>query len=137
MDLCRGQAAVVMDADLQDPPEVILEMVAKWRGATTSSTARRSRAGEGRLQAAHGEVSPGLRLDDPHQGAVDTGDFRLMSRRVLDAMRGSANRTGSCAGLVGWVGYKQVAVEYDRHARFAGETKYPLKKMLAFAADGI
>lgn len=139
MDLCRGQAAVVMDADLQDPPEVILEMVAKWReGYDVVYGKRRSRAGEGVFKLLTAKLFyRAFASMIPIKVPLDTGDFRLMSRRVLDAMRGLGESHRFVRGLVAWVGYKQVAVEYDRHARFAGETKYPLKKMLAFAADGI
>ncbi len=139
MDLSRGKAVVVMDADLQDPPEVIVEMVAKWReGYDVVYGRRRSRVGETWFKLFTARVFYRLfAAMIPIEVPLDAGDFRLMSRRVILTMRGLSETHRFIRGLVSWVGFKQTAVEYDRAARAAGETKYPLKKMLAFAFDGI
>ena len=139
MDLTRGKAVVVMDADLQDPPEVILDMVAKWReGYDVVYGKRRSRAGETWFKLFTAKMFyRAFAAMIPIQVPLDTGDFRLVSRRVITALKSLRESHRFIRGLVSWIGFKQTAVEYDRHARAAGETKYPLKKMLAFAADGI
>lgn len=139
VDKSRGEAVVVMDADLQDPPEVIVEMVAKWRaGYDVVYGRRRSRQGESFFKLITAKVFYRVfAAMIPIAVPLDTGDFRLMSRRVVQTLRALDETHRFVRGLVAWVGFKQTAVEYDRHARFAGETKYPLKKMLAFAADGI
>ncbi|MDB4943530.1 MAG: hypothetical protein JWP97_3064 [Labilithrix sp.] len=139
MDASRGRAVVVMDADLQDPPEVILEMVKKWReGYDVVYGRRRSRAGETPFKLLTAKLFYRLfAAMIPIEVPLDTGDFRLMSRRVVVAMRSLRETHLFVRGLVAWLGFKQTAVEYDRAARLAGETKYPLRKMLAFAFDGI
>ncbi len=139
MDAARGKAVVVMDADLQDPPEVILEMVAKWHeGYDVVYGRRRSRAGETPFKLFTAKIFYRLfAAMIPIEVPLDTGDFRLMSRRVVVAMRELRETHLFVRGLVAWLGFKQTAVEYDRQARVAGETKYPLRKMLAFAFDGI
>ena len=139
MDAARGKAVVVMDADLQDPPEVILDMVGKWReGYDVVYGRRRSRAGETRFKLFTAKIFYRLfAAMIPIEVPLDTGDFRLMSRRVVVAMRELRETHLFVRGLVAWLGFKQTAVEYDRAARVAGETKYPLRKMLAFAFDGI
>lgn len=139
VDRADGQAVIVMDADLQDPPEVIREMVAEWRnGYDVVYGVRRSRAGETLFKKATAAVyyrvlRAMLGIDIP----VDAGDFRLMSRPVVLALRALRERHRFVRGMVAWVGFRQCAVEYDRQARFAGETKYPLRKMIRFAVDGI
>lgn len=139
MDKSHGKAVVVMDADLQDPPEVVVEMVAKWReGFDVVYGRRRSRAGESAFKLGTAALFYRLfRVLIPIDVPLDTGDFRLMSRRVVNTMRGLRESHRFVRGLVSWVGFKQTAVDYDRSARVAGETKYPLGKMLAFAIDGI
>ena len=139
MDAARGKAVVVMDADLQDPPEVILEMVAKWRdGYDVVYGRRRSRAGETPFKLLTAKAFYRLfAAMIPIEVPLDTGDFRLMSRRVVVAMCELRETHLFVRGLVAWLGFKQTAVDYDREARAAGETKYPLRKMLAFAFDGI
>ncbi|MBX3203318.1 MAG: glycosyltransferase [Labilithrix sp.] len=139
MEKSRGRAVVVMDADLQDPPEVILEMVAKWReGYDVVYGRRRSREGESAFKLVTAKLFYRVFATlIPIEVPLDTGDFRLMSRRVVTTMRGLRESHRFVRGLVAWVGFKQTAVEYDRAARAAGETKYPLKKMIAFAIDGI
>lgn len=139
MDKSRGRAVVVMDADLQDPPEVILEMVEKWRqGYDVVYGRRRSRAGESWFKLITAKIFYRVfAAMIPIEVPLDTGDFRLMSRRVVTTMRGLRETHRFVRGLVAWVGFKQTAVEYDRAPRAAGETKYPLRKMIAFAMDGI
>ena len=139
IDYARGEAVVVMDADLQDPPEVVLEMVEKWReGYDVVYGKRRSRAGETwfKLVTARWFYRIFAAMI-PIEVPLDTGDFRLMSRRVVVALRELREVHRFVRGMVSWVGFKQTAVLYDRAGRFAGETKYPLKKMIRFAVDGI
>jgi glycosyltransferase involved in cell wall biosynthesis len=139
MDRADGDAVVIMDADLQDPPEVVREMVALWKqGYDVVYAVRNKRHGETlfkRLTAAgfYRALRALTGVDIP----VDTGDFRLMSRPVVLTMRALRERHRFVRGLVAWAGFRQTAVKYDRHERYAGETKYPLHKMLRFAADGI
>lgn len=139
MDAARGKAVVVMDADLQDPPEVILEMMERWRdGYDVVYGRRRSREGETFFKLVTAKIFYRLfAAMIPIEVPLDTGDFRLISRRVVLTMRELRETHRFVRGLVAWVGFKQTAVEYDRAARAAGETKYPLRKMLAFAVDGI
>ena len=139
MDYARGEAVVVMDADLQDPPEVVLEMIAKWReGYDVVYGKRRSRAGETwfKLVTARWFYRIFAAMI-PIEVPLDTGDFRLMSRRVVVALRELREVHRFVRGMVSWIGFKQTAVLYDRAGRFAGETKYPLRKMIRFAVDGI
>jgi polyisoprenyl-phosphate glycosyltransferase len=139
LDHARGEAVVVMDADLQDPPEVVLEMVAKWRqGYDVVYGKRRSREGETRLKLLTAKWFYRIfaRMI-PIEVPLDTGDFRLMSRRVVTVLSGLREMHRFVRGMVAWLGFKQTAVVYDRPVRFAGETKYPLSKMLRFAIDGI
>jgi dolichol-phosphate mannosyltransferase len=139
VDFARGEAVVVMDADLQDPPEVVLEMVAKWRaGFDVVYGRRRQRQGETwfkllTARAFYRVFAAMIPIEVP----LDTGDFRLMSRRVVVALRELRETHRFVRGMVAWVGFKQTEVLYDRPARFAGETKYPLRKMVRFALDGI
>lgn len=139
MDYARGDAVVVIDADLQDPPELILEMVSKWReGYEVVYAVRAEREGESWFKLATAKafyriVYKITDVDIP----LDTGDFRLLDRKVVDAMNSMRERHRFLRGMSSWVGFKQVGVEYKRSARFAGETKYPLKKMLKFAVDAI
>ncbi len=139
LDHARGKAVVVMDADLQDPPEVVLDMVEKWReGFDVVYGQRRARKGETIFKRATAAVFYRLLTSMiPIEVAVDTGDFRLMSRRVVIALRELRETHRFVRGMVAWIGFKQTAVLYERPGRFAGETKYPLRKMLRFAIDGI
>jgi dolichol-phosphate mannosyltransferase len=140
LDHAEGDAVVVMDADLQDPPEVVAAMVTRWReGYDVVYGVRRKRHGETwfkRLTAA-----AFYRILRAMLGGVsipaDAGDFRLMSRAVVLTLRALREQHRFVRGMVAWVGFKQVAVEYERPARFAGETKFPVRKMLRFAVDGI
>jgi glycosyltransferase involved in cell wall biosynthesis len=139
MDRAEGEAVVVMDADLQDPPEVVREMLVRWReGFDVVYAVRQRRLGETWFK----RVSASLfyRLFRAILGfdvALDAGDFRLMSRPVVLTLRSLRERHRFIRGLVGWVGFRQASVGYTRQQRFAGVTKYPLRKMLGFAFDGI
>ncbi|MBQ9915115.1 MAG: glycosyltransferase family 2 protein, partial [Clostridia bacterium] len=139
MDHASGQAVVVIDADLQDPPEVILEMIAKWKeGYDVVYGQRISRKGESffkkfTAKAFYRLLRSLTNVDIP----VDTGDFRLIDRKVCDVLSGLTEKNRYVRGLVSWSGFRQTAVRFHREERFAGETKYPLKKMLKFAIDGI
>jgi dolichol-phosphate mannosyltransferase len=130
---------VLIDADLQDPPEVIGEMLARWRdGYDVAYGVRTDRPGESPFKRATAKFFYRIlrRLSDT-EIPRDVGDFRLMDRRVVEALRTMPERARFIRGMVSWVGYRQIAVPYRREARFAGETKYPLFKMLGFAADGV
>lgn len=139
MDEARGDAVVVLDADLQDPPEVVPEMLAKWRdGWQVVYGVRTERKGESRfkLWSAHMFYRVLNYLSDTPI-PLDAGDFRLMDRDVVMALRGMPERDRFVRGMVSWVGFRQLALPYDRAARFAGSTKYPLRKMIRFASNGI
>jgi glycosyltransferase involved in cell wall biosynthesis len=139
LDAAQGDAVVLIDADLQDPPELIPTMVRRWtEGYDVVYAVRRNRAGESKFKLltarAFYRITRRLtKVSIP----VDTGDFRLMSRRVVDALKTIRERHRFIRGLVSWVGYSQAAVEYDRDQRYTGSTKYPVSKMLRFAIDGI
>jgi dolichol-phosphate mannosyltransferase len=139
IDMAEGDAVVIMDADLQDPPEVVVEMIGRWReGFDVVYGVRRSRAGETAFKRATAAVF--YRLLNSMLGVsipVDAGDFRLVSRPVVMTLRALRERHRFVRGMVAWVGFKQSALYYDREARFAGETKYPFSKMLRFAVDAI
>jgi len=139
IDYARGKAVVVMDADLQDPPEVVLAMVEKWReGFDVVYGKRRSREGETFFKLLTAAIFYRVfAAMIPIEVPLDTGDFRLMSRAVVVALRELRETHRFVRGMVAWVGFKQTAVLYDRPGRFAGETKYPLRKMIRFAVDGI
>jgi dolichol-phosphate mannosyltransferase len=140
LDLCRGSAILIIDADLQDPPELLPAMFAAMReqGADVVYGVRKSRAGETAFKraTAHGFyrlLSRATEVDIP----LDAGDFRLMSRRALDALLAMPEQARFIRGMVAWIGFKQVPVAYDRAERFAGATKYPFGKMLRFALDAL
>lgn len=139
MDYASGKAIVVIDADLQDPPRVILDMIAKWKeGYEVVYGQRLKRKGETifkKLTAKlfYRTLRSMTNVDIP----VDTGDFRLIDRKVCDALKALPERNRFVRGLVSWVGFKQTGVEFVREERFAGETKYPLRKMIRFATDAI
>jgi glycosyltransferase involved in cell wall biosynthesis len=139
LEHAAGDAVVLIDADLQDPPEVIPEMVERWRaGVDVVYGARTEREGETALKlwTAKTFCRTLNRLSDVDI-PLDTGDFRLMDRKVVDALLAMPERDRFVRGMVAWVGFRQEPVHYSRAARFAGRTKYPLKKMLRFASDGI
>ncbi len=139
IDAASGDAVVLIDADLQDPPEVVHEMIAKWReGYDVIYGTRTERPGESafKLATARGFYRLLNHLSDVPI-PLDTGDFRLMSRPVVDTLRSMPERDRFVRGMVSWVGFKQIALPYKRAERFAGQSKYPLRKMLRFATDGI
>lgn len=140
LDLSRGGTVMIIDADLQDPPELLGDMLAVMRreDADVVFGVRRSRAGETAFKraTAHGFyrlLSRATEVDIP----LDAGDFRLMSRRALAALLAMPEQARFVRGMVAWIGFKQVPFPYDRQERFAGETKYPLRKMLRFAFDAL
>ena len=139
VDMAEGDAVVIMDADLQDPPEVVVEMMEKFReGFDVVYGVRKSRAGETAFKTLTASVF--YRVLNSFLGVqipVDAGDFRLVSRPVVLTLRALRERHRFVRGMVAWVGFKQTALYYDREARFAGETKYPFSKMLRFALDAI
>lgn len=139
IEVARGDAVVLMDADLQDPPEVVGEMIALWRQGfdvvygTRSARPADSMVKRGTARLFYTVINRLSEVPIP----IDTGDFRLMSRPVVDVLRRMPERHRFIRGMVSWVGFRQTALHYERPERFAGQTKYPLGKMLAFAADGI
>jgi glycosyltransferase involved in cell wall biosynthesis len=139
LDTARGDAVVLIDADLQDPPELIPAMVQRWReGYDVVYAVRRKRKGESRFKIMTASIFYRMtRRLTKVAIPVDAGDFRLMSRRVVDALKAIRERHRFIRGLVSWVGYPQTALEYDRDSRFSGESKYPFSKMFRFAIDGI
>jgi glycosyltransferase involved in cell wall biosynthesis len=139
LDFAEGDAVVIMDADLQDPPEAVLEMIPLWReGYEVVHAVRRHRAGESRLKlwTAHNFYRVLQRLSDV-EIPVDTGDFRLVNRRVADVVRQMREPDRYLRGMFAWVGFRQTTVTYDRDARFAGKTKISWPRMISFAIDGI
>lgn len=139
MDYARGDAVVIIDADLQDPPEVVLELVKKWKeGYEVVYAIRAEREGETRFKLWTASLFYRLiyRITDV-KIPLDTGDFRLIDRKVVNVMNGMREKHRFLRGMGAWVGFKQIGVEYKRAARFSGETKYPLKKMLRLAINAI
>jgi dolichol-phosphate mannosyltransferase len=135
----RGDAAVIMDADLQDPPEVVPEMIRVWQeGYDVVYGVRTDREGETRFKLFTARLFYRLirRMSDT-EIPLDTGDFRLLDRKVVDAVVAMPERDRFLRGMVSWTGFRQTGVPYRRAARFAGETKYPLPKMVRFALDGM
>ena len=134
-----GDAILIIDADLQDPPELIPEMLALWeQGNEVIYGERKSREGESRFKLFTAKMFYKTlnRLSDVDI-PKNTGDFRLVDRKVVDTINSMPEHNKFLRGLFSWVGYKQYAYKYERKERFAGKTKYPLKKMLKLAADGI
>jgi dolichol-phosphate mannosyltransferase len=139
LDQTRGEVVVILDADLQDPPELIPQMIADWRdGYDVVYGQRRTRAGESATKKFFAfafyrifEKVAGLKVPR------DTGDFRLMDRRAVDALQSLRERHRFVRGMVSWIGYHQKALLYDRPERFAGTTKYPFRKSLFLAIDAI
>jgi polyisoprenyl-phosphate glycosyltransferase len=139
IDLAQSDAVVIIDADLQDPPEVIAQFIEKWQeGYDVVYGVREQRAGESPLKLLTAAIFYKLlkrltKIDIP----VDVGDFRLMSQRVVSQFKTIRERDRFVRGLISWVGFKQIGVAYARDKRYAGETKYPYRKMMKFALDGI
>jgi polyisoprenyl-phosphate glycosyltransferase len=139
LDHALGDAVVMLDADLQDPPEVIPKLIEQWRaGADVVYAVRSARAGETRFKLVTARWFYRLmnRLS-PIELQEDSGDFRLMSRRALDALLAMRERSRYLRGMTVWVGFTQAAVPYERDARHAGETKYTLRRMLRFSLDAV
>lgn len=139
MDYAGGNAIVVIDADLQDPPEVIPEMIQKWSGGYDVVFGKRlKRKGETFFKKLTAKFFYRfLRSMTDVDIPVDAGDFRLIDRKVCDALKSANEKSRYIRGLISWLGFRQTFVEYVRDKRFAGETKYPLKKMIKFALDAI
>jgi len=134
-----GDAVVIIDADLQDPPEVIPQMVALWReGNDVVYGVRIEREGESQFKLWTAKVFYRLinRLSETKM-PLDAGDFRLLDRRVVEVIKTMPERARFLRGMVSWAGFRQVSLPYDRAARHAGDSKYPLRKMIHFAMDGI
>ena len=139
IDSAEGDAVVIIDADLQDPPEVIYEMVKKWEeGFDVVYGKRIERKGESIIKKLTAKAFYRILnfLSDVYI-PVDTGDFRLISKEVVSCLRQMPEKDRFLRGMISWVGFKQIALPYERAERFAGKSKYPLKKMLSFATDGI
>ena len=140
LDLCRGDHVLIIDADLQDPPELLPEMLEAMRReqADVVYGLRRTRKGDTAFKRATAHLfyrllSRATEVEIP----VDTGDFRLISRRALDALLAMPEQARFIRGMVAWIGFRQVPFAYNREERFAGETKYPLRKMMRFAFDAL
>ncbi len=140
LDLCRGQLVLIIDADLQDPPELLPAMMETMvrEGADVVYGLRTQRAGETHFKRATAAgfyrlLARATEVDIP----VDAGDFRLMSRRALDALLAMPEQARFIRGMVAWIGFRQVPFPYKRDERFAGVTKYPLSKMIRFALDAL
>ncbi|GGA45433.1 glycosyltransferase family 2 protein [Paenibacillus physcomitrellae] len=139
MDYACGDAVVIIDADLQDPPELIHTMIARWKeGYEVVYAQRIKRKGETWFKKwSAGAFYRLLRAASDTPIPVDTGDFRLMDRKVVNELKKLPENNRFVRGLVSWVGFRQIAVEFERDERLAGETKYPLKRMLKLSLDGI
>jgi dolichol-phosphate mannosyltransferase len=139
LSLCRGRRILIIDADLQDPPELLGEMMRLMdAGADVVYGQRSERRGESWLKQTSASLFYSLlsRLTEVPV-PVDTGDFRLISARVLKALQSMPEQHRFIRGMIAWIGFKQVPLHYERDARFAGATKYPLRKMVSFALDAI
>ncbi len=139
LDYCQGKAVVIIDADLQDPPEVILDMIAKWHeGFDVVYAVRAEREGESWFKLFTASLFYRIiyRITDVNI-PLDTGDFRLLDRQVVDVLNQMRERHRFLRGMSAWVGFKQVGISYRRAARLAGETKYPFKKMLRLAINAV
>jgi polyisoprenyl-phosphate glycosyltransferase len=139
MDYSRGEAVIIIDADLQDPPEVILALIDKWReGFEVVYAVREERQGESWFKRATASLFYRLiyRITDVDI-PMDAGDFRLMDRKVIAVLKQMREKHRFLRGMSAWVGFKQVGVPYKRQPRFAGETKYPLRKMVKLALNAV
>jgi polyisoprenyl-phosphate glycosyltransferase len=139
MDYAQGEAVVLIDADLQDPPELILEMIQKWKeGYQVVYAVRSERKGETWFKLFTAKLFYRLiyRITDVNI-PLDTGDFRLMDRRVIETLRHMRERHRFIRGMTSWVGFRQTGVQYVRQERFTGQTSYPLRRMVKFASDAI
>ncbi len=139
VDKARGDAIVIIDADLQDPPEIIPDMVSLWQqGYDVVYAKRKKRKGESAFKLMTAKLFYRfLASMTDIKIPTDTGDFRLIDKQVAEVFRKMPERNRFIRGMISWIGFHQIPLEYERDERFAGETKYPLKKMLKFASDGI
>ena len=139
IDLAKGDAVVVIDADLQDPPETIKLFIEKWQdGYDVVYGVREKREGESKMKLLTAHLFYRiLKALTNIEIPLDVGDFRLMSRQAVDRFKQLREKDRYVRGLVSWIGFKQIGVHYARDKRYAGETKYPYKKMIKFALDGI
>ncbi len=140
MHHATGDAVILLDADLQDPPELLPEMIRLWEteGWDVIYGVRRSRAGESKFKLLTAALFyRGLQKLTNVEIPADTGDFRLMDRKVVDALNAMGEQHRFLRGMSAWVGFKQYGLAYDRDARAAGETKYPLRKMVKLAMDAV
>lgn len=139
IDFAKGDAVVVIDADLQDPPEIIKDFVIKWQeGYDVVYGVREKRPGETGMKIFTANLFYRILKRLTHVDIpIDVGDFRLMSKRVVKQFRKFREQDRFVRGLVSWVGYNQIGIPYSREKRYAGETKYPYAKMLKFAIDGL
>ena len=138
-DFARGDAVVIIDADLQDPPEVILELIARWReGYEVVYAVRAEREGESWFKKATASLFYRLiyRITDV-KIPLDSGDFRLLDRKVVEVLKTMRERHRFPRGMAAWVGFRQIGVAYKRAVRYSGETKYPFKKMFRLALNAI
>lgn len=139
LDYSRGEAVIIMDADLQDPPEVLPDLIQQWReGYEIVYAVRSSRQGESffkRITASffYRMINRITDVDIP----LDTGDFRLLDRKAVEALKTMRERHRFPRAMAAWVGFRQIGVEYDRASRFAGETKYPFRKMFRLAINAV
>lgn len=139
LKLSSGDAVIIIDADLQDPPELIPQMISLWEnGNDVIYAKRKSREGETKFKLFSAKMFYNI-LNDLSDVSIpkDTGDFRLADRKVVDVINSLPEHNKFFRGLFSWVGFKQAPIEYERKERFAGETKYPLNKMIKLAKDGI
>jgi glycosyltransferase involved in cell wall biosynthesis len=139
LDYAQGDAVVIIDADLQDPPEVILDMIERWKeGYEVVYAVRTQRKGETWFKEFTAKLFYRIiyRITDVDI-PLDTGDFRLMDRKAVEAIKGMRERHRFIRGMTSWVGFRQAGVYYVREERFAGETHYPFRKMFRFALDAI
>lgn len=140
LDLCSGERILIIDADLQDPPELLPEMMAEMdrQRADVVYAVRRARAGETAFKRSSAKLFyRGLSKLADIEIPLDTGDFRLMSRRALDALLSLPEQARFIRGMVAWIGFRQVPIAYDRAERHAGRTSYPLSKMVGLALDAV
>jgi len=139
LDYAQGEAVIIIDADLQDPPQLILQMIERWKdGYEVVYAVRTERKGESWFKEFTAKLFYRMiyRITDVDI-PLDTGDFRLMDRKVVDAMKQMKERHRFIRGMTSWVGFRQTGVNYVRQERFAGETHYPFRKMFKFALDAI
>lgn len=139
LDIAKGDAVVIIDADLQDPPELIAEMFVKWQqGFEVVYAKRKERRGENFFKKFSAKlfyrvINKMISFNIP----MDTGDFRIIDRKIVDVLKSMPEQQKFLRGQISWAGFKQTYVEYDRDPRHAGETGYTFKKMIKFALDGI